>query len=268
MNLLALIRALISGLLVLILVGCKTATNTEGSNQTDDSNIAPRLMQPLAFADFTVSDIHSPQCASNLMSQKIMIGGDNYCILGTNFDGDRICVETVNEYRAGIKAGYGPYLHYELAMATWFDQAAATLSFMIRAQPSKRSYLGKQFLDQLPVSVLHWFEDEGNGEHGLTNDAAKGLTLKDYTAFNARRHIQHLKIAGNKMTFSGKDDGCDYTVSEFARGDFDGDGYEDALVEIFISYQGGNGFYTRMFIASKTDPKQRQLKVSEFDGIK
>lgn len=153
-------------------------------------------------------------------------------------------------------------------MATWFDQAAATLGFLTQAQPSKRSYLGKRFLDQLPVSVLHWFEDERNGEDGLTNDAAKGLTLKDYTAFYARRHIQHLKIAGNKMTFSGKDDGCDYTVSEFARGDFDHDGSEDSVIEVFVRFQGGNGFYARMYIASKTDPKQRQLKVSEFDGTK
>jgi hypothetical protein len=52
--------------------GCKTAITGDAKTNL----IAPRLMQPLEFTDFTISDITS-EGASNLMSQKIKIGTDD-----------------------------------------------------------------------------------------------------------------------------------------------------------------------------------------------
>jgi hypothetical protein len=72
--------------------------------------ILPRLMQPLKFASFTVTKIHSSIQASNLMSQKISVGDngtDAYEILGTNWEGGRLHVESVEDYERALKAGYG-----------------------------------------------------------------------------------------------------------------------------------------------------------------
>jgi len=117
------------------------------------------------------------------------------------------------------------------------------------------SPLDARFLEQLPVTVLDWNGDE---DKELKNDAAKGMTLKDYTAAKARRPIHKVKISGSTMTFS--DDGCDYTVEELARGDFDHDGCEDSLISISTYYRGGSGRYFQTFVVSKTDRKAHILR--------
>ena len=223
------------------------------------NSIAPRLMRPLEFADFTVSEIHSQQGASNLMQQKIKVGSDDadaYDIFSKNGDGKRIHVETVKEYRAAKNAGYSANDTFAIAMESWFKDADTMLDFMAKAQPSKHSFLDKRFLELLPVTVLDWNGDEGKE---LKNDAAKGITLKDYTAAKARRPIHKLKFSGTKMTFS--DDACDYEIWELARGDFDHDGCEDSLISISTYYQGGSGSYFRSFVVSKTDRNAHLLKV-------
>jgi len=77
--------------------------------------------------------------------------------------------------------------------------------------------------------------------------------------------IRSIKFKGNIMTFS--DAGCDYAVQELARGDYDGDGYEDALVLISTNYQGGSGRFNQAYLVSKTGPKQRQLKLTKMDAV-
>jgi hypothetical protein len=200
-------------------------------------------MKPLEFANFTVSDIHSQQGASNLMSEKLSMGENepsSYEFLATNFVGNRLHIETVNEYRAGIKAGYAPYTTFDMTMESWFVMASDTLGFMAKAQPSQHSYLDLDFLKQLPGSVL---DLNTNGDWG---------------------HIHGLKIKGNTATFS--DDACDYCVEEVARGDFDRDGCEDSLVFISTYYRGGSGRSYQSFVVSKSGPKQR-LKLTRFDAV-
>ena len=227
--------------------------------------IAPRLIEPLDFAYFTVSDIHGAEGASNLMSQKIRIGTDDpnaYQFLsknGTNI----IKVESVNEYRAAIKNGFAATSTADLTMEGWFLQADQVLSFMERAKPSKQSLFTAQDLKYLPVSLLNWTE---GWEGRMLKDAAKnGMTLKDCTSPSSKHHIRSLKIKDNNMTFS--DNGCDYYVRELARGDLDGDGYEDALVYISTYYQGGSGRFYQAYVVSRTDPKQGQLKLSVLNAV-
>jgi hypothetical protein len=253
-------RVLIAAILV-----CWHVTYTQDSSQTNQL-IAPRLIQPLEFASFTVSDIHSQQGASNLMSLKIKVGSeasDAYEFMTTKGDAPRIRVETVNEYKAAIKAGYSPCNTFEVTMESWFKTACATLNFMAQAQPSRHSYLDKRFLERLPVTVLNWNGAEGDE---LKQDAAKGMTLKDRTAAKAQRHIHKLKVAGNTMTFS--DAGCDYSVSELARGDFDSDGNEDALITVALYHQGGSGRGYAMYVVTSTDGNQRQLKLIDLGAAK
>jgi hypothetical protein len=227
--------------------------------------IAPRLIKPLEFADFTVSDITS-EGASNLMSEKIKIGTDDpdsYNFLSLNET--NIQIETVNQYRAALKAGYTAFSTADMTTESWFIQANQVLDFMERAKPSKHSLFSAQNLKYLPVSLLNWNEWE-EGER-LKRDAEQGMTLRDCTSIFAKHHIHALKIKGNTMTFS--DEGCHYCASELARGDLDGDGYEDALIMVTIYYRGGSGRGYETWVISKTDPKQRQLRLCLPDtGIK
>ena len=224
--------------------------------------IAPRLMRPLEFADFTVSEIHSQQGAIELMQKKIKVGSDDadaYDIFSKDGEGGKtIHVETVNEYRAAKKAGYLANNTFAITMEGWFKDADTMLDFMAKAQPSKHSYLDKRFLEQLPVTVLDWVEDEGKE---LKDDAAKGMTLKDYTTAKARRHVHIVKNSGTKMTFS--DDACDYDVWEIARGDYDHDGCEDSLISIntYFNSGSGSGRHFNTFIVSKTDKDAHILSV-------
>ena len=229
----------------------------------DSGRFAPRLMRPLEFATFTVTDIVSQVEASNLMSQKVFVGDnrpDAYLILGTNFDGPRIRTETVNEYKAAIKAGYGPYNTFEITMQSWFKQPAEILDFMAKAQPSIHSQFQTKDLKYLPVSLLNWNDTDQKKQ--LDDDAAKGMTLKDCTTSYSKRHIHGLKLKDNTMTFS--DDGCDYVITELARGDFDHDEYEDALIMISTYYQGGSGRSYSFYVVSKTDTKQKALQLADF----
>ena len=233
----------------------------------DAVHFPPRLSEPLKFANLTVTDIVSQVEASNLMSKKVFIGEnevDAYEILGTNWNGPRIYADSASDYEAAIKAGYKPYTTFEVAMTSWFEKPAKTLHFMEKAQPSIHSLFLTKDLKYLPVSLLNWNDTDQKKQ--LDDDTARGITLKDYTASYIKRHIPSIKIKGNTVSFS--DDECDYVVTELARGDFDHDGYEDALVSVGTKYQGGEGAYFEYFLVSRTDTKQRQLKIIAFNPAK
>jgi hypothetical protein len=241
--------------LSLLVVGCKTAPSPD----SETSTIAPHLVKPLEFADFTVSSITS-EGASNLMSQKIKAGSDDpdaYNFLTTNWDSARIRVETVNEYEAAIRAGYFPYNNFEIAMESYFKSASSTLTFMQQGRPSSHSFLSKHYLTELPVTVLYWTGDE---QEKLQKDAGRGMTLKDYSRPFARRKLHEFQFEGNTMTFS--EENLIYNVTELARGDFDLDGNEDALILIGTYLKTGSGRSYETLVVSRTDPRQRQLKLT------
>jgi len=83
---------------LLIVVGCKTTP----INPAQTSPIPPRLVEPLKFVNFTVSQINSLEGISNLMSAKVSIKQDS--VLGdydwesfTGWPGTTNHAETVND---------------------------------------------------------------------------------------------------------------------------------------------------------------------------
>ena len=230
----------------------------------DMKMIAPRLIEPLRFANFTVSQINSKDGITNLLNQKVYIGTDDpnaYLFLSKN-ETNFICTETVNEFRKAIKDGFAAKTTADMTAESWLLQDDQVLSFMERAKPSQHSLFSVTDYKYLPISLLNWTEGE-EGER-LKEAALNGMTLNDCTSIFAKHRIHSLKIKNNGMTFS--DNGCDYAVQELARGDWDGDGYEDALVLVSTYYLGGSGRFYEVYVVSK-NPKLRQLKLSVQDAV-
>ena len=218
-------------------------------------------MRPLEFVDFTVSDIRSPDGIKTLRAQKLSLGGNDpgpHSILATNIDAPRIQVETVNQYKAAIHSGYAAQNNCEMVLVSFFEFASAALDFMEKAQPSTASYLGT--LKQLPVSILNWVGSDEDEQ--LKRDTAKGITIQDYAKPLSRWRLYNLKAEGNAVSFSSK--GEDYVVNELCRGDFDHDGLEDLLIVVYWHYKEGSGFNFEYHLVSRTDPKQKALKVVRF----
>ena len=102
--------------------------------------------------------------------------------------------------------------------------------------------LPDNFLAQLPVSLLGWV---GSDEEAKINaDTSKGMTLKDYARSGK---VTKFKPGNHGLQF--QTEGKDFAVEELARGDWDGDGTEDALISVTWHYLpeangNGNGHHT------------------------
>ena len=115
--------------------------------------IAPKILEPIEFAAYTVSQINSPSAVSNLLDLKISIspGIDSTgCKILCKGAGNYVETETINQYRAALSAGYSPYTTYDISIESWFKKVDAILAFMDKAQASTNSLLNKSFLKKLP----------------------------------------------------------------------------------------------------------------------
>jgi hypothetical protein len=236
--------------------------------------IAPRLNDPIEFDGFTVSQFSSQAEAKRLMTQKLKSSGTYYTVGqdangkeimtphdGFDFfqypDGHRIRTETVGQFvhacehdRANslddTNKSYSATtadIEAEMAMGNIRDK----LEFMTKVQPYVHSYLTGNYLKDLPVDVLTSSLNACDGETTdkyekiLKRDAEKGKTLKNYCWFFAPLHLTKVKEEGNTLSFYDATMEIDYYIKEIGRGDVDGDGNEDALIEIGWHTQGTMG---------------------------
>ena len=94
--------------------------------------------------------------------------------------------------------------------------------------------LRDNFLTQFPVSLLGWHGSDEEAQ--IEKDSRKGITLKDYSRSGKAKHLKR-----ERHQISFQTEGQDFWIEELARGDFDGDGFEDALVFVTWHYQEGSG---------------------------
>ena len=271
---------------LIILAGCKTAATNEAQN----SPIAPRINEPIEFDGFTVSQISSQAEAKRLMTQKLKSSGAYYSVSqdangkqimtphdGFDFfqypDGKTIRTETVEQfiyacehYRANSpddknKAYAATTCDIQAEM--WMNNIKDKLELMAKAQPSSHSYLNGKYLKELPVDVLmsslNACDGETSDKYGkiLKTDVKAKKTLMDYTKRWAPLHIVNL-VWENDTTFRFTDATMeiDYYIKEIARGDFDGDGNEDAQILIGWHTQGTmGGSYTTQ--VTRAGPNQK-----------
>jgi len=255
----------------LVLTGCKTT-----SDNAQTSPIPPSLIEPLRFANFTVSDINSLEGASNLMNEKVYLGEENadqadYDWIVSDQTTNRIHCETVKDFKAKVQNKCSDETGFGRAKYQWVNSCADTLDFMARARPSQHSYLNKGYLLELPVSILGSSLDTQEGdvsdkyEKILKLDSERGKTLKDYTKFFAPIHITKIELKNNTLSFYDSEFEIEYYITELARGDWDGDGNEDALIEIGW-HTGGTlgGSYTAMVTKNEPDQKPKWVATNQF----
>lgn len=228
---------------VCALVSCASPEPDRGTNPV-------RLLAPLEFSRFTVRTNLTKAAVATLMREKVKVGSadaDAYLFLalpaspsansnpaqppGLPTIGQRIRVETVEQYVEALKRGARPFTSFDIAMDIWFRPTAATLLFLSQAEESRRSLLPKDFptklLYSLPVRFLNY--------HGADQEA--DLTLRD------KPHSDKLWIFNSDPTsvqfeFNSKR----YYLAELARGDFNHDGLEDSLVAIQWQPLEGSGW--------------------------
>ena len=244
--------------MAVVLAGCKTPAPT---------SLSPRLAEPLKFNDFTVCNLNQ-EGVSNLLTAKVYIGieqpdSSDYDIFmdGTN----SIHVETVEQYRQikNTKA-YAPTTA-DMVMQDWFEQADDVLEFMEKAKTSTNSFLGPNFLKDLPVTILEsgFVAVEGDfaDKYGkiLEADTKAGKTIQNYTSSSAPLPLKNLKQSGHTLTFFDRTIEIDYYIKELVRGDVNGDGVEDALVSIGWHTQGTMGGAWNCVVTRTANQKQLRI---------
>jgi len=165
--------------------------------------------------------------------------------------GQRIRVETVEQYVAALKRDARPFTTFDISMDSWFRPTAATLLFLSQAEESRRSSLPKDFSTQLlyslPVRFLNY--------HGAGNEA--DLTV---------RHPPHSDklwiFNSDQISVQFEFDGKRYYLTELARGDFNHDGFEDSLVAIQWRYVEGSGVGVELLLVEAV--ANRSLKATRF----
>jgi len=228
-----------------------------------------RLLAPLEFADITVIGRITPAGAQRLLKEKLKLGSDEadayeFLVLDSptpvkpqkspNADSPakevRIRVENVEQYQAALKRGAYALTTFDMAMEGWAARAAAVVKFASGAVESKRTLLPEQLLPAIPVEILE--PEDSAAAKLLKADTTKSKTLSDYSQAGKLRKFQPV---GTELRFDTNT--RHYVLTELARGDFDRDGNEDALVSVAWAYRGGSGRGSSLMVIRRADPRAR-----------
>jgi hypothetical protein len=144
--------------------------------------------------------------------------------------GQRLRVETVEQYLTALKQGAGAYTGRDHSLECLFYLTTGTLKFLNQADDSRRSLLPKE----LPMKLLYSLPVRFLGYGGSDQEA--NLTLR-YSRHSEKLWIFNSDQTSVQFEFSGKR----YCLSETARGDFNQDGSEDSLVLVIWHYLDGSG---------------------------
>ena len=226
-----------------------------------------RLLSPLAFDHFTKTGPITRSQAMGLFNEKVKLDSkdaDDYAFLvlpappqaisnpaappALPVVGQRVRVETVAEYLAALKSGAAPFTTFDQAVDEVFHSTAATVKFLNQSVDSRRSLLPVKLLEELPVSILGW--NDSDQERDLINAAAKGIRLSDY-----RRSGKLQKFRSTATTLKFESPNRTHHLTELARGDFNGDGFENALVAVHWHYREGTGSGQSMFLVQRVEGK-------------
>jgi hypothetical protein len=223
-----------------------------------DSKLPVQLLAPLEFSASTITSV-TPSAITRLLNQKVKLGSqepDAYEFLVLPDSTNRVRVETANEYIDALKKGACPYTTFDVTMDSWFQRTAGSLKFIERSTPSTQSLLPTDLLE-FSVEILG--SNDPDERDKLSQDARKGISLRDYAKSGK---VQKVKASKHQLRL--ETDTEELYIQEMARGDFDRDGFEDALIFVTSHYKEGSGRGFVLFVAHKTDSKARFCSVQAF----
>ena len=234
-----------------LLFGC---SNELSENQISRSKgkISPRLIAPIEFKDFTANDLTDG--LDVLFDAKISIGegqGQSYEFMRLKFDDpdSYLITKTANQYLDAKNRGAMPMTTYDITMASWFNEVVPVLVFLKECKYSNTSFMVDDLMD-LSVSVYSWIGSEERKQ--IEKDSAAGLTIRDYVQNGFVTKVP--RESPNEICFRTKHP-REVIVKEHARGDYDGDGYEDSLITVANVYLEGSGRDYSAYIVSRTSPE-------------
>ena len=158
-------------------------------------------------------------------------------------------VVTWREFERLSKAGYEPAANIDLGMSGWFSSERGIIPFWERAVPAKQSYvrplpMNRKLLQWLPLDLGPQISNE---KSEAVAQAIK--TGKSWLEFYTDTKI--IKRTADSIQLSA--DGFMIMITLLAYGDFDHDGYDDALVSVSHSAIGGTLGYSFNAILTRTN---------------
>ena len=234
-----------------LFLGCSNELPKNQISQSD-GKISPRLIVPIKFKDFTVNDITEGLDA--LFDAKISIGegkGQSYEFMRLKFDDpdSYLITETANQYLDARNRGAMPMTTYDITMSSWFNGVVPVLVFLKECKYSNMSFMVDDLMD-LSVSFLPWVGSEEREQ--IESDSASGLTLRNY--FKKELITEVPRESDFEIGFKMQNR-YELVVTEHARGDYDGDGYEDSLITVAKVYLEGSGRDYSAYLVSRTSHK-------------
>ena len=162
-------------------------------------------------------------------------------------------VKTWREYEGLSKAGYEPASSFDLGMVWWFTSERGIIPFWERAVPAKQSYvrplpMNRRLLQWLPLDLGTQISNED------TEAVAKAIKAsKSWLEFYPDTKI--IKQTSDRIQLSA--DGFILTLTVLSYGDFNHDGYDDALVQVSHSAIGGTLNYSFNAVLTRSNWVER-----------
>ncbi len=146
-------------------------------------------------------------------------------------------VATCREYLSLIGQGYGAQTTYDISMESWFVDRCGPLALMVKARPSRVSFLDKFDISKNPLSDLPASAYPALSGDEVRDVAAAEKAGKRLGSFDPGAKVKTRKRHATTIQF----DGMEATYDQVAWGDFNHDGIEDVL--IFRSEHAPGGSY-------------------------
>lgn len=224
---------------LVLFFGCATHTTKV------PSSTAPTVVASIEFMEGNLSGPVGKSQLGDWWTEKLKVGpnAEAYEFLSSTNGQNRINIETCQQYTNAIGQGAYAPTTADMVSELGFARAAAMLTFMEKAQPS-RLPLPDDFLPRLPGSLIGWSGAEE--EERISKDSHQGLTLLQYARL---RKLTKWKQTSHVLTF--QTEAKSFVVEEMARGDSDGNGTEDALISVTWRYKEGSGFGYELYVFTK-----------------
>ncbi len=191
-------------------------------DKTED--ITFELATPIKFADGSEKTSFTQAEIEALRDVPIYMGRSRFDATLAN-NGDRRIVRTCREYDAALSAGYRPGTTADIMLAAWFKYPCGTLQLLKRATRPKRSFLPTDDpelfdLKLLPLTLFPVMTDY---------EQTYGRDIEGETFYDQVEKGELEVIENTAHRFECKSLGSEYSLTEVARADFNGDGTEDIL---------------------------------------